>query len=117
MSLPKLVFLLLMSLLQTGFIFTNDTEKITLNIDQGDSHLTWNKTSILRLEMENIDPQKMTISALGIERVNQPEIRNTLMLKVTPNQKNIKEAMLPLHVSYRNEKGKFVSHKFILPIN
>jgi len=110
-----LILLLLAHSQQDDFIFSHDNQKITLKIDDGKRNLKWKEKSILNLKLENIDSQKMSLSAPGI-MFRKTDKKNELDVEVTPTKEIFERDSLNLFVSYKDQKDKFVSHKFSIAI-
>ncbi len=102
--------------LQDDFVFVNGNQKISLRINDGERNVYWNNSSTLNLKLENIEKEKITLSAPGIMyKIGQTK-NDELDLEITPSKDIFETDTLKLHLSYKNNKNEFVSHKFIVLI-
>ena len=114
--LLSLFIIIITTNLQDDFIFVNGTEKVRLKIDEGKKYLEWDKTSTLNIEVENIDPKKLSFSAPGISFKKGEKKDNELNLLITPTKEIFDKDSIYLYLSYKNEKQDFIHHKFSILI-
>ena len=116
----KLLYTILFSIIsflpQTDdFIFKNGNQEIILKIDSGNKNLKWKKTSILNLQLKNINSSKLNMSAPGI-RFLKSKSDNEVNLEITPTKDKFENDSLNLHVGYEDENNSYVHHKFTVLI-
>ncbi|OYU82857.1 MAG: hypothetical protein CFE24_13885 [Flavobacterium sp. BFFFF2] len=108
--------LLILFAIQDDFTFVNENQKVVLKIDNGVRTLTWGKKSILNLKIENIDLQKMTMSAPGIRFIKSKNPTEEVKLEVTPDREVTEKDTLNLHVGFRNKNNEYIHHRFSIVI-
>lgn len=101
---------------QDDFTFVHENQKIVLKINNGARTVVWGKKSILHLKVENIDPQKMTMSAPGIRLIKSKNPKEEITLEVIPRREVIENDTLALHIMFQDQKNDYVHHKFAIPI-
>ncbi|MEM0544073.1 hypothetical protein WFZ85_15895 [Flavobacterium sp. j3] len=111
----SIVFLSLL-IVQDNFTFTNENQKVILSIDNNAKTLTWEKNSIIKLRVENIDTKKMTMSAKGIMFMKSDKPTEEVNLSITPKRESFQNDTLNLHIGFKNEKNEFIHHKFLILI-
>jgi hypothetical protein len=108
--------LLILLALQDNFTFVNENQKVVLKIDNGIRTLVWGKKSVLNLKVENIDTEKMTMSAPGISFIKSRNPKEEVTLEVVPEREVIENDTLNLHVGFRNKNNEYIHHKFAILI-
>ena len=118
MKLMSIIMFLFISLLpqKDEFTFENGNQKIILKIDNGTKNLKWGKTSKLILQLENIEPQKLSVSAPGIKPIRSEKNINELKLEITPEKRLFESDSLSLHVGYKDETDNYIHHAFLILI-
>ena len=107
----SILFLLVLTI-QDDFTFTNDNQKVVLKIDNGSSHLTWGKKSILTLKVENIATEKMSMSAPGLRIIRSDNPKEEINLEITPERNVVKKDTLNLHFRFRDKANNSIYHVF-----
>ena len=98
------------------FTFENGNQKIILKIDNRTKYLNWGKTSRLTLKLENIKPQKISMSAPGIIPISSKKNINEVKLEITPDKNLLESDTLKLNVGYMDETKKYIHHAFLILI-
>jgi hypothetical protein len=98
------------------FTFENGNQKIILKIDNGTKNLKWGKTSRLILQLENIEPQKLSVSAPGIKPIKSGKNINELKLEITPEKSLFESDSLSLNVGYKDGAENYIHHAFLILI-
>jgi hypothetical protein len=112
-----IVFLFIILLPQKDeFTFENGNQKIILKIDNGAKSLKWGKTSRLILQLENIELQKLSVSAPGIKPIRSKKSINELKLEITPEKRLFESDSLSLNVGYKDETDNYILHAFLILI-
>ena len=101
---------------QDDFIFTRDNQKVTLKIDNGERNVYWNIPSVLNFKFENIEKEKVMMSAPGISFKKGLSKKDELELEITPKKKLFKNDSLKLNFGYYDQKNEFVHHEFLVLI-
>ncbi|WP_281310231.1 hypothetical protein [Flavobacterium flavigenum] len=118
MKLISTIMLLFVILLpqKDEFIFKNGNQKIILKVDNGTKNLIWGKTSKLILQFENIEVQKLSVSAPGIKPIKNEKNINELKLEITPEKELFESDSLSLNVGYKDESNNYIHHAFLILI-
>lgn len=98
------------------FVFERGNQKIELELENGLNYLTWNKTTRLKLKLQNINHKKLTFSGTGISMLVKESNSSELFIKVTPNKEVFETDTLNLRVTGRDSKDSIWHHKFIILI-
>jgi hypothetical protein len=118
MKLMNIIMFLFITLLpqKDEFTFKNGNQKIILKIDKGAKNLKWGKTSTLILQLENIQPQKLSVSAPGIKPIKSEQNINELKFEINPEKILFESDSLNLHVGYKDETDNYIHHAFLILI-
>ena len=108
--------LLILFAIQDDFTFVNENQKVVLKIDNGVRTLTWGKKSILNLKVENIDTEKMNMSAVGIRFSKSKNPKEEVTLEVVPEREAMENDTLNLHVGFQDKNNEYIHHKFVILI-
>lgn len=108
--------LLILFAVQDDFTFVSENQKVVLKIDNGIRTVAWGKKSVLNLKVENIDTEKMTMSAPGIRFVKSKNPKEEVTLEVIPEREVIENDTLNLHVGFRGRNNEYIHHKFSILI-
>jgi hypothetical protein len=109
------IFLILLAV-QDDFTFVSENQKVVLKIDNGVRTVAWGRKSVLNLKIENIDTEKMTMSAPGIRFIKSKNPKEEVTLEVIPEREVIENDTLNLHVGFRDKNNEYVHHKFAILI-
>ena len=102
---------------QDDFTFISNNRKVVLKIDEGRRNLRWGKKSILNLTLENISPQRLTMSAPGIRFIKSDNSNDEVNLEITPEKGIIENDTLILNIGFRdNNNENYISHRFVILI-
>ena len=107
----SIIFLLVYTI-QDDFTFTNENQKVVLKIDNGSRNLTWGNKSILNLKVENIETQKMSMSAPGIRFIKSANPKEEITLEITPEKNVVGKDTLNLNVGFRDKENNITRHVF-----
>lgn len=100
---------------QESFTFIKGNQKIVLKVDDGSKNLIWGKKSILSLILENIDHQKMSMSAPGIKMIKSQNSK-IINLEITPDKRIIEKDTLILNIGFKDANKNFFHHHFSIII-
>ncbi len=114
--LLSLMFVFFISYFQKEFIFTLESEKIILKIDNGKKYLKWNKTSTLNLKTENINIKTFTIITRGITVKKGIARKNELNLEITPTKKLFGKGTVEFTLAYKSHDETCVPVLFVIHI-
>lgn len=109
------IFLILFAV-QDDFTFVSENQKVVLKIDNGARTVAWGKKSVLNLKVENIDTEKMTMSAPGIRFAKSKNPKAEVTLEVIPERHVMENDTLNLHIGFRDKNNEYVHHKFAILI-
>ncbi|HSD14377.1 MAG TPA: hypothetical protein VLB74_06990 [Flavobacterium sp.] len=115
----KLLFILIFScigwstLQNNPFVFQRDNQKVVLEIENGKEYLIGDIKAKLKLKTENINPQKLSLSAPGLRLLlGANDNNNESLWEILPKKQNIKNDTLILSVVGRDLKDSIWVHKF-----
>lgn len=111
----SIIFLAIFTI-QDDFTFVKNNQKIVLKVDDGKRNLTWEQKSILHLKIENIDPQKLNMSAPGIRFIKSDNPKEEINLEITPKRDLIENDTLNLNVGFKNSNNDYIHHRFVILI-
>ena len=95
------------------FVFQRDNQKIVLEIENGKKYLSFDIKTKLKIKTENINPQKLTLSAPGLKLLKGANANNSESLwEVLPKKQSIKNDTLKLTVASRDLKDSIWVHQF-----
>jgi len=110
--LPTIFFFLIA--VQDDFTFTSRNQKVVLRIDNGNKTLVWGKKSILNIKVENIDTQKMSMSAPGIRFVKSNNPKEEINLEIMPEKDVIENDTLNLFIGFKDKNNEYIDHRFAI---
>ena len=96
-----------------SFVFQKESQKLVLKIENGMNYIKWNTKTRFTIKTENINPEKLTLSAPGL-RIIKPATELTkestweILAEKTPD----KNDTLKLFITGRDLKDSVWSHQF-----
>lgn len=98
------------------FVFERGDQKIELELGKGVHYLMWNKTTRLKVKLQNIDYKKLSFSGKGISMLSNENSLNELFIKITPTKEVFETDTLNLRVTGRDINDSIWHHKFVILI-
>ena len=96
--------------------YRNGNQFMKLIVFSENPYLSLNQSTKLKLKLENIEAETLTVSGKGLSSLGYFQTNTQLMFKVTVDEKSAVDGKWELNIT-EMEKGKVKwHHKFIIPV-
>jgi hypothetical protein len=95
--------------------YVNGHQKAKIEVQSEDQSLKLDGVTKVILQLENIAPKTVTLSAPNMKMLMQENTENSLVLEITAQSEFVKDGKYSIHASGKTD-GVIWSHKFVIAV-
>jgi|JI9StandDraft_1071089.scaffolds.fasta_scaffold573090_1 hypothetical protein len=95
--------------------YVNGNQKAKIEVQSEDQSLKLDSATKVILQLENIAPKTVTLSAPNMKMLMQENTENSLVFEITAQSEFVKDGKYSIYVSGKTD-GVIWSHKFVIAV-